>query len=43
MTIPPKDIEELGWRKGMELEVCIGDNKLIIQPKKDAKKEDGKK
>jgi len=43
MTIPPKDIEELGWQKGMELEVCISDNKLIIQPKQDDKKEDSKK
>jgi antitoxin component of MazEF toxin-antitoxin module len=38
MTIPPRDIEELGWQKGMELEVTIDDNKLIIQPKKDEKK-----
>jgi antitoxin component of MazEF toxin-antitoxin module len=39
MTIPPKNIEELGWEKGMELEVCISNNKLIIQPKeKDEKK-----
>jgi len=39
MTIPPKNIEELGWQKGMELEVCVSDNKLIIKPKK----ENGKK
>ncbi len=43
MTIPPKDIEELGWQKGMELEVCVTDNKLIIRPKQDTKKEDTKK
>lgn len=43
MTIPPKDIQELGWKKGMELEICIRDNKLIIQPKQDIEKEDSKK
>lgn len=43
MTIPPKDIEELGWQKGMELEVRIRDNKLIIQPKQNNEKEDIKK
>lgn len=43
MTIPPKDIEELGWQKGMELEVCIKENKLIIQPKQDIEKEDSEK
>lgn len=43
MTIPPKDIQELGWQKGMELEICIRDNKLIIQPKQDIEKEDSKK
>ena len=43
MTIPPRNIEELGWKKGMELEVCVDDNKLIIQPKKNGKKDEGKK
>lgn len=38
MTIPPKDIEALGWQKGMELEVRISDNKLIIQPKQEDNK-----
>jgi antitoxin component of MazEF toxin-antitoxin module len=43
MTIPPKNIEELGWQKGMELEVSVSDNRLIIKPKEDGKKDDKKK
>jgi antitoxin component of MazEF toxin-antitoxin module len=39
MTIPPKDIEELGWQKGMELEIRVSNNKLIIQPKEKDEKE----
>lgn len=42
MTIPPKDIEELGWEKGMELEVHISDGKLIVEPKCDKEKESQK-
>lgn len=34
MTIPPKYVKKLGWKKGIELEVSIGNNKLIVQPKK---------
>lgn len=33
MTIPPKHVEELGWKKGIELDVVIQGTKLIIQPK----------
>lgn len=43
MTIPPKDVEELGWQKGTELEVHVKNNKLIIQPKQDMKKEGSEK
>lgn len=38
MTIPPKDIEELGWCKGMELDVHVSNNKLIIKPKENNEK-----
>ena len=40
MTIPPDYIEKLGWEQGSELEVCIRDNKLIVQPKQES--ENGK-
>jgi hypothetical protein len=34
MTIPPDCIDQLGWQQGVELEVVIKENKLIVQPKK---------
>ncbi len=34
LVIPPKQIEELGWKEGMELEPKINGEKLIIVPKK---------
>lgn len=34
VTIPPKQIEELGWKEGTELQPRIEDKKLIILPKK---------
>ncbi len=37
LTIPPKNIDELGWQKGTDLEVCIEGNKLVIKPKKEEK------
>jgi antitoxin component of MazEF toxin-antitoxin module len=37
LTIAPKHIEELGWKKGTELEVCISNNKLIVTEKKEDK------
>ena len=39
MTIPPKNIEELGWQKGIELDVRVKDNKLIIEPKAKERKD----
>jgi formylmethanofuran dehydrogenase subunit D len=33
LTISPKHVEELGWKKGTELEVAISDNKLIVREK----------
>ena len=38
LTISPKHIEELGWQKGTELEVCVNDNKLVVKPKEDTEK-----
>lgn len=35
VTIPPKDIEKVGWREGEELRAEIQDGKLIIMRKKD--------
>jgi antitoxin component of MazEF toxin-antitoxin module len=40
MTIPPDYVEKLGWEQGAELEVCIKDNKLVVQPKQES--ENGK-
>jgi antitoxin component of MazEF toxin-antitoxin module len=39
LTISPKNVEELGWQKGTELEVCISENKLVVQPKKETVEE----
>lgn len=38
LTVPPKNIEELGWQKGTELEVCIEGNKLVVKPKEEKEK-----
>jgi bifunctional DNA-binding transcriptional regulator/antitoxin component of YhaV-PrlF toxin-antitoxin module len=35
MTIPPDCIQKLGWKKGVELEVKVENNKLVVQPKKE--------
>jgi hypothetical protein len=37
LTISPKNIDELGWQKGTELEVCIEGNKLTVRPKEEKK------
>ena len=34
ITIPPKEIEKLGWKEGMELEPKVEGEKLTIIPKK---------
>jgi hypothetical protein len=34
LTVSPKHIEELGWKKGTELEVSISDNKLVVTEKR---------
>jgi antitoxin component of MazEF toxin-antitoxin module len=33
MTIPPNCVERLGWQQGVNLEVIVKDNKLIVQPR----------
>lgn len=32
LTVPPKEIEKLGWEPGKELKVEVKDGKLIISP-----------
>lgn len=39
LTISPSVIKELGWEKGMELEVCVKDNKLVILSKEEEKRD----
>jgi hypothetical protein len=38
LTISPKFIDALGWQKGLELEVRVIDNRLIIVPKQEGEK-----
>jgi len=33
VTIPPKKVEEVGWREGTELEAIVKDGKIILRPK----------
>jgi len=33
VTIPPKQVEEAGWKEGMELEAVVKDGKIILRPK----------
>jgi bifunctional DNA-binding transcriptional regulator/antitoxin component of YhaV-PrlF toxin-antitoxin module len=39
ITIPPKDIEKLGWKEGIELKVDIKHGKAILHPLKDEEHE----
>jgi bifunctional DNA-binding transcriptional regulator/antitoxin component of YhaV-PrlF toxin-antitoxin module len=34
VTIPPKQVQEVGWKEGIELEAVVKDGKIILQPKK---------
>lgn len=34
VTIPPKQINEAGWKEGAELEAEVKDGKIILKPKK---------
>ena len=33
VTIPPKQIEEAGWKEGTELEAIVKDGKIVLRPK----------
>lgn len=33
VTIPPKNIEQAGWKEGTELEAIVEDGKIILRPK----------
>ena len=33
VTIPPKCIEKLGWKEGIELEVSVENNKMVLKSK----------
>lgn len=34
VTIPPKQIEEAGWKEGTELEAVVQEGKIVLRPKK---------
>jgi len=34
VVIPPEKIQELGWEEGIELDMALKDNKLVIKPKR---------
>lgn len=33
IVIPPKDVKELGWEEGMELDGVVADNLYILRKK----------
>jgi bifunctional DNA-binding transcriptional regulator/antitoxin component of YhaV-PrlF toxin-antitoxin module len=33
ITIPPKQIEEAGWKEGTELEAIVENGKIVLRPK----------
>ena len=33
VTLPPKSIEEVGWKEGIDLEAIVQDGKIILRPK----------
>jgi len=33
VTIPPKQIQEAGWKKGTELEAVVKNGRIILKPK----------
>lgn len=39
VTISPRYIEKLGWQKGIELEVRVSNNRLIVEPKNKKQKD----
>ena len=33
VAIPPRHVEELGWKVGVELEAVVGANEVLLRPK----------
>jgi bifunctional DNA-binding transcriptional regulator/antitoxin component of YhaV-PrlF toxin-antitoxin module len=33
VTIPPKQIEEAGWKEGVELEATVENGRITLKPK----------
>ncbi len=33
VTIPPKQIQEVGWKEGTELEAVVEKGKIVLKPK----------
>jgi bifunctional DNA-binding transcriptional regulator/antitoxin component of YhaV-PrlF toxin-antitoxin module len=33
ITIPPKQIEAVGWKEGTELEAIVKNGKIVLKPK----------
>ncbi len=33
VTIPPKQVQEAGWKEGTELEATVEDGKIVLKPK----------
>jgi len=33
VTIPPKQIEEAGWKEGTELEAIVENGRIVLRPK----------
>jgi len=36
VVIPPKEVTELGWKEGAELEVVVKDDRLVLREKRTA-------
>jgi hypothetical protein len=34
VTIPPKQVQEAGWKEGTELIALVEDGKIVLKPKK---------
>lgn len=38
VVIPPEDVLEIGWKEGIDLQIKISNNSLILSPKKHSQK-----
>ncbi len=34
VTLPPKDVEKLGWKEGTELEAVVENGEIKLKPKR---------